>query len=420
MINIKKAIITGGKFLSGEVKINGAKNSILAIIPACLLVDGKIVIENICDILDVTNYLKILDILKIKYEHNKDNITVYSKRIRRTKIYSELIQTFRASYYLMGSLIGRYKKIKINMPGGCKIGLRPIDFHLEAFKKLGCKYKIKNDKLMIKAKKINGAIIDFNKKSVGATINTILASVYCKGITIIKNASLEPEVNDLVTFLITLGFNIIKIDDTIIIKGLKKVLKVDVSFKVMPDRIEALSYMLLGLMNGDLKILNTEFNHIENCYKYFKNLGCNINYENSVLYVKKSIIDGFEYESNEYPGLPTDILQIVGSYMMLCKGKSIVKENIFENRYDSFIELNKLNGNNKIVDNQVEIIGVDTLYGANLKAKDLRGCVSLVFAGLCANGVTVVDGYEYLERGYHNFLEKITKIGGNITIREMK
>lgn len=416
---MKKAIIVGNKFLSGDVHIDGAKNSILALIPACLLINGKITLQNACNINDVKCYLKIFDDLKIKYQFHDNELIIYSKKIKSTKIHNNLIEKFRASYYLMGSLIGRYKKISINLPGGCNIGARPIDFHLEAFEKLGCKYNIKDKYINVKSKRLLGNIIEFKKKSVGATINTILASVYAKGMTIIKNASLEPEVDDLITFLNELGFHIFRISDCIGIKGVRKVIKNDLIYKVMPDRIETLSYMILGLCIGDLKIKNIDFNSIENVYNYFKNLGCNINFENSVLYVKKSNIDSLYYETKEHPGLPTDISQIVGVYMSLCKNGGVIKETIFENRFDSFFELNKMKAKNDVKGNCVEIKGIPYFEAALVKAKDLRGCAALVFAGLCARGVTEVENIEFMERGYADFVQKITKIGGNIIIKDM-
>lgn len=416
---MKKAIIIGGNELKGEIKIDGAKNSVLALLPAALMVNGKVTFENVPNISDIKSFLEIFDYLEVDYfyEKNASKLTIHSREISNLEVVTPLVESFRASYYLMGVMLGRYKQLTISMPGGCKIGTRPVDYHLDGFKTLGANVDFTGSTILLSAEKLVGSEINFPRKSVGATMNLIYAACYADGLSIIKDAALEPEVDDLIGFLNTLGFKVLRINNDIHIEGMERILNVeDISYSVVPDRIEAMSYIILGLLTGEIKVTNLNYNHIKKLVNLLKEHGADLEISDTEIIARKSTVQGLHIITEEYPGVPTDIAQILGVLLMKGDGDSVITETIFENRFESFIELNKLNCKNEIVDDTVKITGGREFIGNTLTAKDLRGCTSLVFAGLTAKFQTIVENIDYMERGYSNLYKKLSAVGANIQV----
>jgi len=416
---LKKAIIIGGNELKGEIKIDGAKNSVLALLPAALMVNGKVTFENVPNISDIKSFLEIFDYLEIDYFYEKSaaKLTIHSREITNLEVVTPLVESFRASYYLMGVMLGRYKQLTISMPGGCKIGTRPVDYHLEGFKALGADVDFSGSTIILKAEKLIASEINFPRKSVGATMNLIYAACYAEGLSVIKNAALEPEIDDLIGFMNVLGFKVLRIQNDIHIEGMEKILNVDdISYSVVPDRIEAMSYVILGLLTGEIKVTNLNYSHIKKLIDLLKAHGADLEISDTEIIARKSTVKALDIVTEEYPGVPTDIAQILGVLLMKGDGDSVITETIFENRFESFIELNKLNCKNEIVDDSVKITGGRDFIGNTVIAKDLRGCASLVFAGLAAKFQTIVENIDYMERGYSNLYKKLSAVGANIQI----
>lgn len=407
--------INGGKELTGSVYISGSKNSCLAILISALLFDGRICISNVPDILDIRKLLSIFNLLKIEYFFDNNSVIINSSGLDNTKVVSDDVKKFRASYYFMGLMLGRYHEVLINYPGGCRIGKRPIDFHLLGFELLGGKIEFWDDLIKITAEKLVGAEIFLPKKSVGATINIILCSCYAEGETIIHNASLEPEVCDVINFLNTGGFNIHIFDDSITIQGMKKVIAKSFSYKVMFDRIEAGTFICLGLLCGNLIIHNTNYKYLKNIIYPLIKANARIEIIEDKILVYKSNLKELMIETGDYPLFPTDMLQIFMVLMAFFGGRA--KETIYEDRISS-AEMLKRMGANVIYDKTSALFKPAKLVGSHVIGNDLRGATSLLLAGLASLGETHVAGYEYIERGYENIYEKIKAIGGDIVFEE--
>lgn len=412
-------IIEGGKKLEGTVKISGSKNSSLPIIAATILNAGKTTLYNVPNIQDTQMMFKILELLGAKVEKKNGKIKIDTSKIDKYEIPPDLMHKMRSSVILAGALIGRYKKAVFSYPGGCDIGARPIDLHLKCFEKLGITVKQNYGIIECTTNKIKGEKIDLDFPSVGATENAILASVLEEGTTSITNAAKEPEIIDLQNFLNKMGAKVIGAGtDTIQIEGVKK-LK-DVSYNVMPDRIEAGSFLCFAAANkGNVILENVNNTHITPIINKLEEADCKLILEkNKIEIIAPKRLKAIDIKTMPYPGFPTDMQSIFTSMLTTAKGTSIIIENIFENRYKYTQELNKMGSKITVEGKSAIIRGTRKIYGANVKATDLRGGAALVLAGLAAKGLTKIDNIDYILRGYEKLDEKLRKIGANIQIQK--
>ena len=408
-------IIKGGEKLEGIVKISGSKNAALPILAATVLNVGKTTLYNVPNIQDTQMMFKILETLGGKVEKKNNKIIIDTSKINKFEIPEELMHKMRSSVILAGALLGRYKKAIFSYPGGCDIGSRPIDLHLRSFEKLGINVVQNYGNIICDAEKIKGEKIDLDFPSVGATENAILASVLAEGTTTITNAAREPEIIDLQNFLNKMGAKIIGAGtNEIRITGVKK-LK-DISYNIMPDRIETGTFLCLAVATkGNLILENTNAEHITPVITKLQEAECKIEIEKNKIKINSNKkIKALDIKTMPYPGFPTDMQSVFSAMLTTAKGTSIIVENIFENRFKYTQELNKMGAKITVEGKSAIIRGVRKLYGANVKATDLRGGAALVLAGLSAKGITKVENIEYILRGYENFDKKLRNINANI------
>lgn len=417
---MKKIIIEGGYELSGKVEIGGAKNSAVALVPAALLSDDIVTIDNIPDISDIVALNEILEYLGAKVNRHDKVMIIDSKNITNREIPEDISSKLRASYYFMAALLGKYKHVEMYFPGGCSIGARPIDQTLKAFESLGAKVVEENKKFIIRAEELKGATIYLDMPSVGATINTMLAAVKASGETIIRNAAKEPEIVNVATFLNNMGAKISGAGTSEIrIKGVSKLGK---GFtEVIPDRIEAGTYVIAGALIGkDLEIVNIIPEHIESLLFKLTEMGCSyIIKDNSIIISKVDNLRPTRIKTLGYPGFPTDLQQPLTALLIHCNGISTLEETIYENRFKNVDYLNNMGANIDIVNNQkIKINGPTKLIGKEVVATDLRAGACMVLAGLVATGKTVITEVDHILRGYENIIDKLTKIGAKIYLED--
>jgi len=409
-------IIEGGHELFGEVNISGAKNAAVAIIPAAILADDVGRIENIPAISDVSLIIKILDSMGAGIKMiNKNTIEVDSRSLKCQSVPYELTSCFRASYYLIGAMLGRFKQAQVAMPGGCNFGVRPIDLHIKGFKALGAEVKIEHGLIIADAKKLTGAHIYLDTVSVGATINIMLASVLAEGKTVIENAAKEPHVVDVANFLNSMGANIKGAGtDVVRITGVPKLHATE--YSIIPDQIEAGTFMFAAaITKGDVTVKNVIPKHLESTTAKLIEMGCQIEEsDDAVRVVASRRLEGTQVKTLPYPGFPTDMQPQIGVALAIAQGNSIVTESIFDNRFKYVDELAKMGSNIKVEGNTAFIEGVDHLTSANLTAPDLRAGAALVMACLAAEGFSTVEDIKYIERGYEDFPEKLQSLGAQI------
>ena len=414
---MEKLVINGGTSLKGEVTISGAKNSAIAILPATLLINGTCVINNLPNIIDVKLSCEILEGLgaKIKWL-NKNSIEIDTTNISNTTAPLELTRKFRASYYLIGAMLGRKKEIEVGLPGGCNLGARPIDQHIKGFEALGASVNITNGNIHAKATKLVGTNVYLDIVSVGATINVMLSSVLAEGTTIIDNAAKEPHVVDIANFLNTMGADIRGAGtDSIKINGVKE-LKGGTSYSVVPDQIEAGTFMLAAVASkGDLIIKNCIPEHLECLTAKIIEIGGNVEIFGDKLRVwcnkrpSKATL-----KTLPYPGFPTDLQPQMGVVLSIADGTSIINESIWESRFQYTTELNKMGAQITAQGKSAIFEGVKNLYGASVYSTDLRAGAALIIAGIIAKGTTEVYNLKHIDRGYENIEEKFKNIGAKI------
>lgn len=420
---MKQIIIEGGNPLSGNIKIGGAKNDIVALIPACLLTNGVIKISNVPNISDKDALVQIMQLLNTLITTGKDNseLIVDTRNVNNTLIPDNLSRALRASYYFMGALLGKYKHAEVYLPGGCNIGSRPINLHLKGFEALGATITKDNDRYILDAKELKGAPINLEIASVGATINIMLAAVLAKGTTTITNAAREPEIVHIAQFLNSMGAKITGAGSrTIVIEGVEKLTPKDVT--VIPDRIEAGTYVIIGALIGkDLCIEGVNFNHLEALLNKLTEMNVKYTLEDDKIYINKcDNIKPVNVKTLVYPGFPTDLGQPIQVLLTQANGISYFDETIFENRMLHINQLLKTKANIKVLDNKhAEIKGPTKLIGTNLEATDLRGGASLVLAGLIASGTTTISDADHILRGYERIIQKLSKVGAKIKIIEI-
>lgn len=414
---MEKLVITGPTPLKGEVEISGAKNAAVALLPATLLIDGVCTITNVPNISDVQILCKILGEMGAKIDWTgKNELKIDTTNITTTQAPLDLTSKFRASYYLIGAMLGRTGKIEVGMPGGCNLGARPIDQHIKGFELLGANVEVGKGTISAKASCLKGAHIYMDVVSVGATINIILASVLAKGTTTIDNAAKEPHIVDVANFLNTMGADIRGAGtDVIKINGVEK-LHGNATYSVVPDQIEAGTFMLAAIASkGNLLIKNCITKHLEPLTAKIVEIGGNVEDNGDsirVWYSKRP--NKANIKTLPYPGFPTDLQPQMGVVLATANGTSIINESIWESRFQYTAELNKMGANITAQGKTAIFEGVDELFGAPVYSTDLRAGAALIVAGVSANGVTEVYNLGHIDRGYENIEEKFRKIGANI------
>ena len=413
-----KIKVIGRQTLSGKIYISGSKNSVVSLLPAAILSD-EVVIEKVPHISDVDNLEEILRYLGVKFSLESGTIHIDSTSMVNKPITLEYSSKLRASYYFMGVLLSKFKKVEISLPGGCNIGARSFDFHLKGFEKLGAKVTIKDDLYIIEAQELKGAVIDLPFSSVGATVNILLASVMASGKTIINNAASEPEIGNLIDFLISMGAKI-KGKDTnkLEIVGVSKLSGGKV--RVIPDRIEAGTYILAGVMNGDnLEICDVEPNHLTSFFEVLDEIGCDYKIESDkVITNKVSHLKPVDIVTKVYPGFATDLQQPITTLLLQCDGVSTVKETIYENRFQNTKYLNEMGANIKVLGDTIKVYGPTSLKGKLVRTSDLRAGAALVLAALSAEGETTITDIKHLLRGYGDLIKKLTNVGAKIWLED--
>ncbi len=408
---MKKFKILGPSKIIGEIKISGSKNSALPILFASLLVNEDVKIKNIPNIKDIYITLKLFNKIGVKIKKNK-NLIINSKNIKKNYFPKKLVKKIRASIWLISPILIKFKKVKIHIPGGCKIGERPINLHLYGLKKLGAKIKLENNYITVKIKKklIPNTII-FPQISVGATLTIILASILIPGITIIKNFAKEPEVLDTINFLNNLGAKILYKENKIKILGVKKLY--GGTHKIIPDRIETGTYLIAStILKGKIICYNTNANLLKNVLNKLKLSGAIINSGNDFIKLKMfKRPNAVNIKTLPYPNFPTDLQPQFTVLNILAKGKSIITENIFRNRFNHVKELIKMGAKIQIKDNKLLCNGTTKIFGTKVNAKDLRSAASLIIAGCAAYGTTTIKNINYIYRGYENIEEKLYHLG---------
>jgi len=417
---MKKIVIEGGYPLSGTISIGGAKNSAVALIPAALLADGVCTIKNVPNITDRDALYDIIRLLNCDIEQKDKTIRIDSSNLKNVLINEELSVRLRASYYFMGVLLAKYKHVEIYFPGGCNIGTRPIDLHLKGFKALGAKVTKSKHKYMVSAEELKGANINLAFASVGATINIMFAAVRAKGTTVINNAAKEVEIINVADFLNNMGAKITGAGtETITIEGVDHLDGAEI--EVIPDRIEAGTYILIGALIGkDLKVEGIIPEHNEALLDKLSEMGVDYKIEGKTIIVNKlDELKPVNITTLVYPGFPTDLGQPMSVLLTQANGTSLMEETIWENRIGHYPYLQKMGANIKLDGLKATIEGKTKLVGTDINATDLRGGAALILAGLVAEGITSIYDIDYILRGYENIINKLSNVGAKISIEEI-
>ena len=420
-INNKYIEVKGGKSLEGKIKISGAKNSALVLMATSILSKGQINLFNVPQITDVAIMSKILSSMGMNIKSNEDKLEINIKSIlhQPQEVFTNLFHSLRASFFCIGPILARFGSAKIPLPGGCSIGSRPIDEHISALEKLGVQFKFKNNYLIAEVitpkKRLIGTIIKFNCKSVGATETLIMASSLAKGRTILNNSSQEPEIVDLANILNKMGAKVIGAGtECITIEGVESLQGCD--YRVMPDRIEAGTYLIAAAMTrSSITFSSIEPKHLKEVINKLEMCGCKFEYSDKFLtIIPNQILTSVDITTLPYPGFPTDLQAPFMALMTTANGVSTIKETVFENRMHHVKELNRMGAQISLKDNTAKVVGVKQLQGSSVIGFDLRGTAALAIAGLYANGKSIIQGLEHLERGYEDFTLKLKKIGAEI------
>lgn len=413
---MEQYVIKGGNPLVGEVEIGGAKNAALAILSAAVMTDETVTIENVPDVRDTNVLLNAMQEIGAKVERlDAHTVRINGSFIRDLNVDNEYIRKIRASYYLIGALLGKYKRAEVALPGGCDIGSRPIDLHLKGFRALGANVDISYGMVRAYAQKLTGTHIYLDKVSVGATINIMMAASMAEGKTIIENAAKEPHVVDVANFLNSMGANIRGAGtDVIRIVGVEKLHKTE--YSIIPDQIEAGTFMMAAAATkGDITVKNVIPKHLEAISAKLLEVGCEVEeFDDAVRVVASKPLRHTQVTTLPYPGFPTDMQPQMAVVLGISHGTSTVTESIFENRFKYVDELTRMGADIKVESNIAIIRGVEQYTGARVNAPDLRAGAALVIAGLAAEGITVVDDIYYIERGYEEFENKLSSLGALI------
>ena len=418
---MKKIVINGGRPLKGEVTISGAKNSVVALIPATILADDIVTLDGVPDISDVASLIEIMTIMGAKIERKEDSLIIDPRGVKNMPMPFGKINSLRASYYFYGSLLGRYGQATVGLPGGCDLGPRPIDLHLKAFEAMGAAMTMDGSsmKLATDGKPLQGANIYMDTVSVGATINTILAAVKAEGRTVIENAAREPEIIDVVTLLNNMGAHIrgagtdiITIDGVPHLHGTRH--------QVIPDRIEAGTYIALAAAIGEgIQINNVLYEHLESFIAKLEEMGVRMTIsEDSIFVEKQTGLKAIQIKTSPYPGFATDLQQPITPLLLTAAGRGRIVDTIYEKRVNHVPELAKMGATISTLNDHIIYEGPNQLTGSSVKATDLRAGAALVIAGLMASGTTEITNVEYILRGYSDIIHKLTQLGADIQLVE--
>mgnify|MGYP001186276686 FL=1 len=413
---MEKLVVEGGRLLEGTVKVNGAKNSAVALLPAAILADSTVTIDGLPNISDVNTLKSILTDVGAKIvSDSNQTVHIDPSNIVSIPIPNGKVKKLRASYYFMGAMLGKFKRAAIGLPGGCYLGPRPIDQHIKGFEALGAKVTNEKGAIYLRAEELTGARIYLDVVSVGATINIMLAAVRAKGKTTIENAAKEPEIIDVATLLNNMGAkikgagtDIIRIEGVDSLTGCKHT--------IIPDRIEAGTYVILAAAQGKEMIIDNVIpEHLESLLAKLREMGVTIDKSDEQIYViSNKRLKSVDIKTLVYPGFPTDLQQPITALLTKAEGTSVVTDTIYSARLKHIDELRRMNANIKVEGGSAIITGPTQLEGARVKATDLRAGACLVIAGLMANGITEITGIEHIERGYENMPEKLANLGANI------
>ena len=413
---MEQYIIKGGNPLVGEVEIGGAKNAALAILAAAIMTDETVQIENLPDVNDINVMLEaIAGIGAMVQRIDRHTVKINGSTIGDFNIEYDYIKKIRASYYLLGALLGKYKRAEVALPGGCNIGIRPIDQHLKGFRALGADVDIEHGKIVAEAEQLRGTHLYFDVVSVGATINVMMAAAMADGVTIMENVAKEPHVVDTANFLNMMGANIKGAGTDIIrIKGVEKLHGAE--YTIIPDQIEAGTYMIAAAMaGGDVTVKNIFPKHMDSLTAKLAEMGIRIvKNDDSITVIAEKRPDCANIKTMSYPGFPTDLQPQMTALLSICKGISVVTENVWDNRYQYVDELRKLGAKITVESRVAMIEGVEKLRGAKVSATDLRAGAAMVVAGLFADGITEIDNIKYIDRGYEEIEEKLSSLGASV------
>lgn len=413
---MEQYVIKGGNPLYGEVEIGGAKNAALAILAAAIMTDETVTIDNLPNVRDINVLLQAIEEIGAHVERvDIHKVKINGSFIRGVNVDNEFIRRIRASYYLIGALLGKYKHAEVALPGGCDIGGRPIDLHMKGFRSMGADIDIAHGLVIARAKELKGTHIYMDKVSVGATINIMMAAAMADGKTVIENAAKEPHVVDVANFLNSMGANIRGAGtDVIRIVGVERLHATE--YSVIPDQIEAGTFMFaVAAAGGNVLVKNVIPKHLEATTAKLLEVGCQVEeFDDSVRVISDGHLRHTQVTTLPYPGFPTDMQPQMAVLLGIAEGTSTVTESIFENRFKYVDELTRMGADIKVESNIAIISGVKRYTGARVNAPDLRAGAALVIAGLAAEGITVVDDIYYIQRGYEALEEKLTKIGAKI------
>ena len=409
-----KFIVNGGNQISGKVDISGAKNAVLPLMTAALLVDGKTTINSVPNLRDTRTMMRLLEIIGAEVSFKDNSMSINASKINNLEAPYDLVKTMRASFYVLGPLLARFGEVRVSLPGGCAWGPRPVDFHLKGLEKLGAKISLENGYILAKAKHLYGNKICFDFPSVGATGNILMASVLAKGETCIQNAAKEPEIVQLCEVLNDMGASISGIgSDKLIINGVDNLDSIDID--VIPDRIEAGTYLIAGAVMGDITLNNCSPKHLENFIDKLKLAGANISStENSISINKIDSINPVDVTTEVYPGFPTDLQAQWMVLMSVANGRSSVIDTVYHDRFTHIPELNRLGADIRLNENKAEINGVKKLIGAQVMSTDIRASAALILGAIIAKGRTEISRVYHIDRGYDSIEKKFKSLGVDI------
>ncbi len=409
-----KFIVNGGNQISGSVDISGAKNAVLPLMTAALLVDGKTTINSVPDLRDTRTMIRLLEIIGAKVAFKNNSLSINASDVNNLEAPYDLVKTMRASFYVLGPLLARFGEVRVSLPGGCAWGPRPVDFHLKGLEKLGAKISLESGYILAKAKHLKGNKISFDFPSVGATGNILMASVLARGETHIENAAKEPEIVQLCEVLNQMGANIFGIGtDTLTVHGVDKLHSVDID--VIPDRIEAGTYLIAGATMGGITLNNCNPKHLEDVINKLKLSGANISSnENSLSIEKIDSIESVDITTEVYPGFPTDLQAQWMAFMSIAKGKSTIIDTVYHDRFTHIPELNRLGADIQLKDNKAIVDGVNKLKGAQVMSTDIRASAALILGAIIAEGKTEISRVYHIDRGYDSIEKKFQSLGVDI------
>ena len=409
-----KLVVNGGKALSGKVKISGAKNAVLPIMASSLLAEGITVIKNVPNLRDTRTFIELLSMLGAECAFENSTLTIDATTITSLEAPYDLVKTMRASFYVMGPLLGRFGETKVSLPGGCAWGPRPVDYHLKGFECLGAKIDLSHGYILAQSDNLTGGNISFEIASVGATANILMAAVLANGQTVISNAAIEPHIVQLCDVLVKMGADIDGIGtNELIINGVQKLSPVEIT--VIPDMIEAGTFLMAGATLGDIELENVDPSHLSIVLEKLDAAGCDISSTpNSIKIKRTDTIKPVDVVTDVHPGFPTDLQAQMTSLMSVSNGASMITESIFENRFMHIPELARMGANVTVHGSSSLVRGVEGLIGAPVMANDLRASASLVLAGLVAEGETTISRVYHIDRGYERIEEKLAACGADI------